>query len=561
MATYSKQIKRGKDGRITRYVGRNLKGQAVKFHLGFDLAVADRRAKLIQALWEENCQREMPNPSHLSLTWGNDFLEAARAIAKGDSPKLPPSVHAHSDPAEYLSDLRDIQDVTGTSWAAMNEDLKAQGVEALKASIQGARKDLSGRKDREATGTALAEAFSQFEDAIRKQFHQPDGSIKPTGKKLVDQIKGCQRLLAEAFTVKDGQMVERDLLKLDLCYFDLSICQEAYDCIRSRPLSHRSGKTKRLSFPAAQNMTKCITRFFDWLDQSELDWQEPPKFRKIKKTIEPLTAEELFEKEQAKELSVIPLEHLQIISQYCRPNERVLLLLGLNCAFGEGEVGQLRIPFVKTNELKGIRFKTGNPTRHYLWDETAAALNETIRERPLIKPDKQIVFVTSTGHPMWKPTLRGNYSNGIANRWNRVISRVRKDDPSIPAYSFNKLRKTAATNILRLCSAESASMILAHKTLSDDELLECYVQTPWEKLYEAQRKWGKEILPLIRPNPLHINIGGGGLSVKQVAKIKELHDGGMSRARIAKELQITWMTVNRTIKAFGDDRSVAGDGH
>lgn len=564
MATYNTKLKRSKDGRIFRNCGWDKKGQQVKFSLGFDMDAAEKRLELILALWEANCQRSLhssasPSSAMEAMTWGPDHLKAAKAIAKGKTPQLPASIRAIKDPQAYLQDLREISDATHTAWEAQDQSLQQKGKARAKASLSEVRKNLSQSSEIEATGITFEDAVSKFTDFLHTEFLMPNGKLKPNGKKLIDQAKGFSRLLKESFRIEGGKRVERNLLDLDLAQLDFAACQEAYDCIRKRPLSHRSGKTQRLAWDSATNMVKCLTRFFDWLDLSDLDWREPPKFRKLNKKVDPLSAEEKFRKGQRKEQSIIPIDQLGIIAQYCRPEERVYFLLGLNCAFGEGEAGQLRIPFIKGREIDGIRFKTGNATKHHLWDETADALQGIIKTRPVIKDDiDQIVFVTEQGTPIWHTTEKGNYSNGISNRWNAVMKRVQKDHPEIPSYSFNKLRKTAATNILRLCSAESASMLLAHKTISDDELLECYVSIPWEKLFEAQRKWGEEILPKIQPNPLHINVGGGGLTVKQVAKVKELHDQGMSRARIAKELGITWMTANRTVKSFYADQPRAG---
>lgn len=41
MAVDNKQIKRSKDGRIVRYVGKNVKGTAEKFPLGFEMTEAE----------------------------------------------------------------------------------------------------------------------------------------------------------------------------------------------------------------------------------------------------------------------------------------------------------------------------------------------------------------------------------------------------------------------------------------------------------------------------------------------------------------------------------------
>ena len=44
MASYDKKLKRGKNG-ISRYVGKNRKGNSEKFYLGFDLKAAKAIAK------------------------------------------------------------------------------------------------------------------------------------------------------------------------------------------------------------------------------------------------------------------------------------------------------------------------------------------------------------------------------------------------------------------------------------------------------------------------------------------------------------------------------------
>ncbi len=59
--------------------------------------------------------------------------------------------------------------------------------------------------------------------------------------------------------------------------------------------------------------------------------------------------------------------------------------------------------------------------------------------------------------------------------------------PDVPSYSFNKLRRTSATRILEISDAETASMILAHKTIGEDELPHHYALLPWNKLYAAQK--------------------------------------------------------------------------
>jgi len=543
---YEKKLKRGKDGRISRHVGTQKGGNPVKFYLGFDLPEAEKRIALIIALWEANC---LQNETKI---WTDRFLSEAKEIAKGGKPVLPPTAsdRIDRDAMEYLVKLQNIADKTGEEWGAYEREKQA-GITDTKNLISEKRQVLGSalglEKSAEITGTTLEQALQKFQDVILKEYTLPDDSISPTGKSLYDEIETVRRYLPTAYEFSNGKKKQLDLLNLDLGMLGLTECQHVFDVIRSRPVSERTGR--RFAVRTAKNTIKALARFFDWLDTSaEMEWSEPPKFRKLKKIVDPQTGDEKFAEQQAKEISVIPSDHLQIISRYCIDNERVLLLLGLNCAFGEGETGQLRTTFIKGNEIRGIRFKTGNETRHLLWDETVEALKNTIAKRPVINPDHQIVFVAASGQPLWKRTKSGNYSNGVSNTWYRLMQRVRKDHPELPPYSYNKLRKTSAQAILRHCSAESASMILAHKTISDDELLECYVQMPWDKLFEAQKKWGEEILPLIKAPEEKIKVGGGALSLKQAEQLRELFEQGKSKVEIARLMQVSHMTVYRYLK-------------
>ena len=86
MATYNKKPKRGKDGAIVRYIGKNQNGMPTKFRLGYDLKEAERRIKLIEALWAEIEKR---NDGHLVKFWKPAYLKAARLIEKMGTPTLP----------------------------------------------------------------------------------------------------------------------------------------------------------------------------------------------------------------------------------------------------------------------------------------------------------------------------------------------------------------------------------------------------------------------------------------------------------------------------------------
>jgi integrase len=90
---------------------------------------------------------------------------------------------------------------------------------------------------------------------------------------------------------------------------------------------------------------------------------------------------------------------------------RAMILLGLNCGFGNHDVATLPLPAVDlgTGWIDFPRPKTGIPRRCPLWPETVVALKEAIAERPEPRHEAagNLVFVTSRGRP-W-------LVNGIAN--------------------------------------------------------------------------------------------------------------------------------------------------
>jgi integrase len=85
------------------------------------------------------------------------------------------------------------------------------------------------------------------------------------------------------------------------------------------------------------------------------------------------------------------------------PQLRAMLLLGVNCGFGNHDVATLPLSAL---DLEGgwadfPRPKTGIPRRCPLWPETVAALREALAARPEPRTDeaKPLVFLTARGRP------------------------------------------------------------------------------------------------------------------------------------------------------------------
>ena len=562
--SYETELKQDSDGTWIRWLGENQKGTKQKFRLGKDKAEAKRRLRLILALYDS----QVEVAEFYGGSWSPEHLKAAKDIAKGKQARLPrgflrvnESVVVQEPPEDYVRVLaylnRDGEFFLPESSADVSEGLQA--IESHQKRNRLVRSKLIGTNpNQDPTGQTIAQAIDSFINQLTSEKTLPDGSMSPWGKTQITQVTSWRRYMSEVTERRNGVDVSLKLLDTDLADLTVAKAQQMVDATRKRPLTFESKKTRQMAPKSAQAINKKIKHFFNWLDLSDVwQWWEPPRFRRLIFTVAPLTDEEKHQQKLKKEKWRISDEEIQILYQLATPAERVLILLGLNCAFGAGEIGNLRIPYVKfdAQEIDGIRFKTGNDTRHHLWPETIEGLQwELKRRESLPKGDdsKDILFLTEKGgDPLWSRTKAGNYKNGINKRWNDLMKRVQKDHPDFYRYSFGKLRKTAAIRVIELADAETASMILAHGIPSEDKLLAAYVSIPWQKLYAAQKAYGETIRPLLntaRPpfeQPPKNYIG------KKALQILEQHKNGVPALQIARNLEISTMTVYRHLERAG----------
>jgi integrase len=97
---------------------------------------------------------------------------------------------------------------------------------------------------------------------------------------------------------------------------------------------------------------------------------------------------------------------------------KAMLLLGINCGFGNGDCGSL--PLSALDLTAGLvdfpRPKTGIPRRAPLWPETVAAIQEALARRPEPRKEehKALVFVTKYGDTWGKDTSDNPISKEMA---------------------------------------------------------------------------------------------------------------------------------------------------
>lgn len=118
-----------------------------------------------------------------------------------------------------------------------------------------------------------------------------------------------------------------------------------------------------------------------------------------------------------------------------------------------------------------------------MWSANCLRLKEVIGDRR-----SGTVFVGPEGNDLYRTSKTGNVVDKIGASWSTLVNRTAKNVPNFPKYSFGKVRKTAATMTLQIADPHIASMLLAHRTISDDELLTAYANLPWKKLFEVQRQ-------------------------------------------------------------------------
>jgi integrase len=103
-----------------------------------------------------------------------------------------------------------------------------------------------------------------------------------------------------------------------------------------------------------------------------------------------------------------------------------MILLGLNCGFGQADCSELPANALAGSWLTFPRPKTGIHRRCWLWPETAKALAAAIRDRPapLDPAHSGLAFITAHGRPWVRYVDKGLDRRGV--RSDAVIQEFRK---------------------------------------------------------------------------------------------------------------------------------------
>ncbi len=99
-------------------------------------------------------------------------------------------------------------------------------------------------------------------------------------------------------------------------------------------------------------------------------------------------------------------DEIQLMLDHASAHLKAMILLGVNCGFGNTDVGRLTTMALdlKDGWANFPRSKTGSMRRCPLWAETMEAINEAIEDRPTpaSNDEESLVFLTQTGRSWYK---------------------------------------------------------------------------------------------------------------------------------------------------------------
>jgi integrase len=140
---------------------------------------------------------------------------------------------------------------------------------------------------------------------------------------------------------------------------------------------------------------------------------------------------------------------------------RAMILLGINCGFGNNDCGTLPVSALDSDGA-WIRFprpKTAIQRRCPLWPETVVALRKAIAERPIAKDedDDGLVFLTKYGQPWAKGrevaisqdedggfTVKGNRANPLSHETRKILVALKLYRPGLGFYALRHSFETIA---------------------------------------------------------------------------------------------------------------------
>jgi integrase len=220
----------------------------------------------------------------------------------------------------------------------------------------------------------------------------------------------------------------------------------------------RSRLAKRYGPYRLGNTLQCIRSVCKYAFDAELIDRQvrygPAFKRPSKKTIR------LHRAKQGRKL--FTAEECRKLIDAANPALRAMILLGINCGFGNADCGRLTTDKVDldTGWIDYPRPKTGVERRCPLWPETVRAIKDALatRPKPKSKHDADLVFVTKRGLPWAKEIADCPVSKETAKLLHKLGINGRK------GLGFYTLRHTFRTVADAAKDQPAADLIMGHES-------------------------------------------------------------------------------------------------
>ena len=172
---------------------------------------------------------------------------------------------------------------------------------------------------------------------------------------------------------------------------------------------------------------------------------------------------------------------------------KAMILLGINCAFGQHDIAML--PITRLDLQNGWhdyeRPKTGTDRRCWLWPETVAAIKESLasRRKPKNDADAELVFISDHGHRWVRCRENGTWIDLLGKEFHNLVVECGIKGTG---KSFYTLRRTFRTIADEAGDQPAAVFIMGHAD-DDTDMSATYRQriddARLRRISEHVRKW------------------------------------------------------------------------
>lgn len=288
-------------------------------------------------------------------------------------------------------------------------------------------------------------------------------------------------------------------------------------------------------------------------------------FEDLDKTIHVAVSEV---KAEVRQVRLFQLDELVTLNRHATTEERIYLMLGLNCGFGPKEIATLTIgecyldqglpedeqelfDFPTTNEqsfISLVRNKTTIVGKFLLFEQTATLLRDAMQSRlQRRKPGPQeSLLLDPKGRRLDYRSQEGNPSRRVANQFRRLKRRCNDAGQPVSNLPFKCLRKTGGDLIRRFSDGEVSGIFLLHgSTVEQDKLADVYTNRPFGKVYRAIQEAERYLQPVFEAT-------NGATSQDETPRtdstaIVQLSEAGHSVRQIAERLKISKSKVQRIL--------------